>query len=232
MPTFKSISAKSISDFQKKISNYKNFSATARTNPWYNRKIENLDDIKLASYELYKSPTIFRGANGSSCKKVQTPNVQEVLENLSKKIHKYFMSKDPVVKNQDDFDAFHNRLCETFMKDLNTNREQVHYDDISYGQAQKMINVLFKYLACYSDYIVHKDDFIYCHLPIDNNILKILAKKYNMTDIEGKKYKGDSWHEFDKEKYLDLLKDYRTAENDKQILNGRTFLGMEFDEWK
>lgn len=234
------ISEQSRNAFQKQIANYRNFAKTARTNPWNTRSLTNLDDISLACIELYKSPTIFRGAKKTQSQRKITPNINQVLISLAKKIHSYLNNNNAKADNQTDFDKLHENLCDSFMENLNAERVKVNYDNISYGQAQKMINILFKYLACYSDYPMYADLFKYCHLPIDNKILALIKDNCNIENIEYRKsknqivgavYKKKHWQEFDKKTYLDIVSEYRKCAENKGFLKGHSFLEFEFNEW-
>ena len=64
--------------------------------------------------------------------------------------------------SQTEFDFFHKELCELFLSGCNT-KGYSH----SYGNAQKEINVLFKYLSCYADSPEYAEWFRYCHMALD-----------------------------------------------------------------
>lgn len=75
--------------------------------------------------------------------------------------------------NQNQFDKWHEEACN---KLINTFKNQIFY----YGQAQKWINMTFKYLALL-DYNKVKIAYEYCHVPIDAEILKNVNYEFNCS---------------------------------------------------
>lgn len=79
--------------------------------------------------------------------------------NLAKSIQSYF-------KDDKSFD--HNRWCKTFIADI---KEYNHYE-ARYGQAQKVINMAFKYLFCCDNFDEQtRIKFDSCHMPLDQYTL-------------------------------------------------------------
>lgn len=83
---------------------------------------------------------------------------------LAKNFYKYFGAPAPT--SQSDFNKIHKSLCENFIRDLGLKTA-------TYGIAQKIVNVSFKYLYCIhckfgSSYGAH---FKYCHFILDSYTL-------------------------------------------------------------
>lgn len=75
------------------------------------------------------------------------------------------------VQNQEEFDTWHFYVCKTI-------RDIYHSEGVEfyYGQAQKWLNMTFKYL-----YVIEKTPlekiFSYLHVPIDNYVFAIARKE-------------------------------------------------------
>ena len=124
---------------------------------------------------------------------------------------------------------------------MNEIRDIKGYDPLHYGSAQKMVNMVFKYLACYKDYATYQDCFEHCHMPIDSKILCKLKNTYSVHNIKdyfctkfcgGATFEGKSWTKFDKTTYVDLLKITRTTIAKDSKYTGKTLLEIEFEIWK
>ena len=127
------------------------------------KSIGSVNDIVFGATELYLSGTPFhnRGANRQS-RMSNKDDVAVILDPLCVKIHHYFF-ESPAPSHQDGFDAIHKELCEQFLESF----KKAGYTH-TYGNAQKFINVLFKYLACYEDAErFFKEKFKYCHMALD-----------------------------------------------------------------
>src|SRR5690606_4014829 len=84
----------------------------------------------------------------------------ELLENLSKKIYEYFNNDPNVLNNESNFDDLHEELCNEFIKISGK-----YGKEYTYGNAQKFVNMCFKYLACFGNYLDYSDLFSFCHMP-------------------------------------------------------------------
>ena len=90
----------------------------------------------------------------------------DTLSKLINEIKKYFDKKAAPTK-EEDFDGFHSDLC------------NIWYDAFkgsnlgTYGKAQKIVNMTFKYLYCCDDFRTTKEGhFAYCHMPLDSYTLE------------------------------------------------------------
>lgn len=99
----------------------------------------------------------------------------------------YFKGDKP--KDQAKFDDDHHMLCDDFIKEFKAilNNEKIG-DQITYGKAQKIVNMAFKNLYCFSD--AQKEWFLFCHMALDSYILDWVKKEVKVWyDQENKPVK-------------------------------------------
>lgn len=105
------------------------------------------------------------------------------------------------------FDVFHGKLCEELKECF-----QEEETDITYGQAQKIVNMAFKYLYClYYRYGKFKENqFTDCHMPLDSYSLdwfkrwiSVNAKAYWKEKEKFKKGSVGSWSSMEVSNYKD-----------------------------
>ena len=196
-----------------------------------NLSIRNRSDIEYAAVKLYSSGIVFRIARQRRiCGEAA---IIHALSPLVDKIWAYFNLTPNTSNNQSNFDKFHEDLCDCFLS-ISTGAGFTH----TYGNAQKMVNMLFKYLTCFDDYKDFADLFSYCHVPIDSIILgkfNLIYHVPNTTDgrvYRGRysgKYNGVAWTAMSKNDYTALVKDYRTALF--SIKGNHSWLGLEYYIW-
>ena len=162
-----------------------------------------------------------------------TDKKKKVLKCIEDKLLCYFKNKAP--SNEAEFDVIHNELCQIWCDEFKDSQEGKLG---TYGKAQKIVNMSFKYLYCCEDAEKYRDHFKYCHMPLDSFTLewfkrnthdKITAGKIaswsnlengaNEFEMEGKKFYS---YEYYKKKIREM------AVND-----GRGFspLELEFIVW-
>lgn len=78
------------------------------------------------------------------------------------------------ISNQNEFDLWHKNLCNRIIE---TYRDQEI--KLTYGQAQKWINMTIKYLYVLG-YSSFENVFDYLHIPVDNYIFEIAMKQYGV----------------------------------------------------
>lgn len=128
--------------------------------------------------------------------KVSADQREESFEKLGGEI-KGLLS-DSSIDSQEAFDAKHKELCHYYMKLLS----EYQYE-IKYGQAQKVVNMAFKYLFCCED-ASSKPAFKYCHMPLDGLIMnwcKDWCKKEYGISVNSDK---DAWSKLTEEKYTEI----------------------------
>lgn len=97
-------------------------------------------------------------------------------DSIVKKISEYFFDFAPC--EQEAFDKLHNDLCMLWC-------EQFKGNDLgTYGKAQKIINMTFKYLFCCKSAERNRAYFKYCHMPLDSFTLEWI--KRNVKDGNSK----------------------------------------------
>lgn len=82
------------------------------------------------------------------------------------------------------FAVFHGKLCEN-LKECFRKEET----NITHGQAQKIVNMAFKYLYClYYEYGKLKEDqFADCHMPLDSFSLEWFKRRFKNDDFSNEK---------------------------------------------
>ena len=208
---------------------------SVRVNPLTERSIDNYDDILLACEDVYSSGIIF-----PLLAKRKGLDVSVPLADLARRLFDYFQTTVKTPNNEVEFDEFHEKACDAFLQLMNEIRDIKGYAPLHYGSAQKMINMVFKYLACYKDYATYQDCFEHCHMPIDSKILCELKKNYSIPNVNcclytkfcgGATFEGKSWTKFDKKIYVNLLKITRTTIAKASKYKGKTLLEIEFEIW-
>ena len=96
----------------------------------------------------------------------------------------------------------------------------------AYGKAQKLLNIVFKHLLLFHG--AKEEYFLYCHTPIDNNVLKTCRVK------AGIQCRPNNWSAMDKDEYLKLQNDIRNyLDSDRNIKyrfeNGEPVPNLVFD---
>lgn len=144
--------------------------------------------------------------------------------NLANDYILYFTNPAPI--NQAAFDNWHSGVCNQiidFLKHCN-----VHQQVATYGIAQKIVNMTFKHLSCFSDAQTKPDHFKFCHMPIDRKIL-FWIKKQGVSVTSS----ISSWSTLDYNTYTKLQDDIRNyLSNKTAVLNKTpTVLEAEFVIW-
>lgn len=120
-------------------------------------------------------------------------------------------------------DLIHEKLCDDFIKDFQlksaylnkeidrfnlTHSQSVSHIDVSkitYGKAQKIVNMTMKQLYCFDNAHTYRSSvFQYCHIPIDSVILEFFDLNASYV-----------WSNLDKSKYTDVQKKCRRLWKDK-----------------
>lgn len=114
------------------------------------------------------------------------------------------------ITSEKEFDEWHEQLCKKIVDEYKKSKIQ-----LTYGQAQKWVNMTIKYLYLleYKEYSV--DNIIkWLHIPVDNYIFKAVDDKLNI-----KKPMDISWSRWDNyDEYLKYQKDIREKiEKDRNI---------------
>lgn len=217
------------------------------------RSLSNEKDVIQAFFDIYYHPnTLWSRAGGAGKHKLsgkQNFEAKKLLTDLGERIFVYIRAGKKA-RNWDAFALKHEKWCNFFLNGINAIRSNQSLGpklpDMSYGQAQKLINLAFKYLVCYKDYEKYASKFEFCHLVIDNQVMKELdkperlvqlfdkAKIANIPCIKKGKVNGHTWTKFDPDDYKKLVEGYRKAFD--PILRQHkyfdvTYLEIEFNLW-
>lgn len=106
----------------------------------------------------------------------------------------YNIFKNP----ENNFREQHNQIC----INLNNELKKLGYDDISYGKAQKIINMTFKYLYCLKNTEKYEKIFQNCHMPLDSFTLE-WCRRYLNEQPDGLK-SNTSWSGMESDLYISL----------------------------
>ena len=113
---------------------------------------------------------------------------------------KSHIDKLAVVKtDQTEFDNWHNETCRDLIA--------LYNDRLSYGQAQKWVNMLLKYLYAYDvqgyQTLFTEERIRVLHMPIDSIIISRLHKDFSLQRPE------NGWSKLNEQKYMQYQKDIR-----------------------
>lgn len=95
-------------------------------------------------------------------------NKKKTLECIIEKLKAYF-HKEKAPLTEEEFDQIHDELCQLWCKEF----ESLGDGKLgTYGKAQKIVNMSFKYLYCCDNAENYRDYFKYCHMPLDSFTLE------------------------------------------------------------
>ena len=165
-------------------------------------------DILSAAKKLYLSGTPFHNRGDDRQSRMNDPvALESLLYPLSENILRYFFVYS-TPNSQAEFDKFHDELCETFLDSF----KKAGYEH-TYGNAQKFVNVLFKYLSCFEDAELYfEEKFKYCHMAIDrytyNGYRLPFYRNVAYPSIYGHSPKNlTAWSQLSKSEYLNIKND-------------------------
>ena len=129
------------------------------------------DIISLAMNKAYRD--LMRTIRGFS----NNPAHDAIIRNARKTLHTSISTiLSAEINSQEEFDKLHKTACYELISSFNGQTFTV-------GQAQKWINMTFKYLHLL-DYPAVQKVYEYCHIPIDSYMLNIT--EYSMSKVWSK----------------------------------------------
>lgn len=182
------------------------------------------DPIEAASNRAYRDMcrTLDFKDIDENDKKNFKEEVKAILKNIIKNEDKNQNINN--IKNQDEFDTWHHGLCdniiekckkiEKYKKTDNDKKEKIQ---LTYGQAQKWVNMTIKYLYILNDH-TFDNVFDFLHIPVDNYILDIANKNFRIDKPK------KPWSKWDEEQY-------RNYQNEIKLKIKIAPLLWEFDNW-
>lgn len=170
------------------------------------RTADNPADLEWAATKAYldMAPRTIKGLGNASNRTRE--DIRRLTVATAGKVADTIASNSPSgARYQKDFDEIHRALCTDFLNQLNSIFEQhnnepstisgpTSIDNQSYGKAQKLVNMLFKYLSCFSDLGSRSGWFDLCHMPIDAYVLSWCKKN-------GIKARTAAWSKLSEEDY-------------------------------
>ena len=131
------------------------------------------------------SPRTFKSKEIEYKKSLNSQMKEELFENLARRVASY-MENGAV-----NFDEWHHELCVYFIKEFAKILERAgkNPNDATYGKAQKIINMTFKYLYCFDDAEEYSERFKSCHMALDSYILNWVNDWFLDQFNEGKQRK-------------------------------------------
>jgi hypothetical protein len=116
------------------------------------------------------------------------------------------------------FPSWHDDACCKVIEIL-----EKRYNGVTYGKAQKIVNMTFKYLYCFEGALDFEDCFGECHMPLDSKILEWYRQNVDVTQHTACSY-------LDKAEY-NVIKDNIKGYIDSKYNGGYTVLQSEFVIW-
>ncbi len=185
-------------------------------------KIGNTEQIKdVVKKTAYRDmmPRTLKGIGTAKNKKGELCK-EKMLDYACTRIISYLNA--PVPKAFDEYTAWHRETCDEIVSifcDTDVN--------LTYGKAQKLINIAFKNLLLFKD--ANEELFTYCHTPIDNNVLRICREEAKIDCIR------ENWSGIDDyDYYLELqikIKEYLNSNDNKyfRLENNKPATNLIFD---
>lgn len=148
--------------------------------------------------------------------------------NFYQKFVDYFQS-DKAPCNQTAFNNWHHETCKLFIDTLTKD-----YENLCYGKAQKIVNMMFKHLFCLNGAKEYDESgyFKYCHLTLDSFTLEWFHRNVangGKVGIWSNLHYNDSENFYENYTYyVDKIEEYY---NNKKIVNNLTPFKFEFYMW-
>lgn len=183
--------------------------------PIVKRRLESHDPVRGAfECAYFDTQRTFRGMGKVEAREQIKQEIFEIVKHFYEQVSKNF-----VYYQLADFDGAHNGYCNRIIEVGNK------YDfTIYYGQAQKIINMFFKYILLVDERLnVHLN---YFHVPLDGIILGGIVDHYadNSTLVQAAK-KCMPWSK------ISDSADYRAVQNELRKLHECPIV-FEFTVWK
>lgn len=174
------------------------------------RQIKSRDDVLAAVEKAYKD-TMPRTIKGHG--NLTREELDELREKAADRMIDYLGEDAPA--NAESFNGIHSRLCQEFLSDYNKLLTDRNLPRQAYGKAQKLVNMTFKYLSCFDDASDYKAWFAFCHMPIDQIILRWCKERGMFTG-------SASWTSLNEREYRAFQQHMRTwLEAEKPQINGQ-----------
>lgn len=229
------------------------FVATIKKGP-FKKYVQNRENINWEEDQMY-TDALYQGyldaCRTFKWKKDGKDNKKDIRRILEEKEIVGDMKGCLSGEKKENFDEIHKKLCDNFIQKCQQRT------NMTYGQAQKIINMAFKYLYCCEHDSEMEERFKACHMPLDSFSLewfKRCVKSEDFLEIKkrmqlseklftkGENLKSDSigswssmksWEEdkrggkFPYEFYRDVIKEYCRKKEEESIFP----LQLDFIVW-
>lgn len=140
---------------------------------------------------------------------------EETRLELKKEVNSELITKIENIK--DNFEIWHKEACGLIIE-----KYEKHGIELTYGQAQKWVNMTIKYLYILNEH-TFDNVFDFLHIPVDNYIFKVVKEKLGIDKPK------NPWSKLDETEYLNYQNDIRKKlkEEEKYI----SPLDWEFKIW-
>ncbi len=149
----------------------------------FKKHIDNHDKLDPSNPSIFQDAVNAAYGDAKRTFKWINGRATEANKNLASKIQTYFQNSAP--NNSTCFDDLHNKWCNAYISDLNNKG----YTTTTHGQAQKVVNMTFKYLYCLDDATTYDNHFKYCHVALDSYTLEWIWRNCNLSKTES----HDDW---------------------------------------
>lgn len=140
---------------------------------------------------------------------------EETRLELKKEVNRKLITKIENIK--DNFEIWHKEACGLIIE-----KYEKHRIELTYGQAQKWVNMTIKYLYMLNEH-TFDNIFEFLHIPIDNYIFKAVKEKLGIDKPK------NPWSKLDETEYLNYQNDIRKKLKEEE--NYISPLDWEFKIW-
>ena len=178
---------------------------------------ETKDIVEVACFRAYHDMCrTIRGANGKKFSDISEEIKSAMKAKVTQTIKDRLSSMKAECHNQNGFDHWHKETCITiqndFMKTIGNGWK------LSYGQAQKWINMALKYLYVLS-YHFTESQLVLFHAPLDSYVFSVAQDELSVRKP------SSCWSKLDYDRYFGYQKELRAK------VKGTTVFAWEFGAW-
>lgn len=138
---------------------------------------------------------------------------EETRLELKKEVNSELITKIENIK--DNFEIWHKEACGLIIE-----KYEKHRIELTYGQAQKWVNMTIKYLYMLNEH-TFDNTFEFLHIPVDNYIFKAVKEKLGIDKPK------NPWSKLYETEYLNYQNDIRKKLKEEDI----SPLRWEFKNW-
>ncbi len=179
--------------------------------------VKELEDV--IRYDAYSD--VRRNLHHIGSKDANHSKRDKVFKELAERMHDFFTEDAPAEKEK--FKKWHVDVCNNL---IIPSFKEVIDNEMTYGKAQKLVNMAFKHAFCFADAPEKMAHFHYCHIPVDGNVLAWYRKAIGEVDVQ-------AWSAMDIDKYFEIqdnVREYLSLEQNRSLRDqDGTFTPLEAD---